>query len=262
MSALLRFEFRKLFRNKAFYICLGIALFLLIINIITTKVLFDALGEDLQEMPETMRTSLLSSFTGLSLLKTSFTNNTITIIGVVIAIITCEDFAADTIKNIYSKGYSRNQCYFAKLIASFAAFLVITLSGMIISFVFGSLLLDGVGTAGKNYILSMICIFLIALTFFMIFYAVSILFKKMASSIVLCVIGPTALMVLFLMADAFINSEKFSISDYWIGGGLLTNLGLYDVEMKFIIATLIIAPITIAAFFLLSFFLNNKKDVK
>jgi ABC-type transport system involved in multi-copper enzyme maturation permease subunit len=262
MGALLRFEFRKLFRNKAFYICLGIALFLLIINIITTKVLFDALGEELADMTEQMKTTMLSSFTGLSLLKTSFTNNTITIIGVVVAIITCEDFAADTIKNIYSKGYSRSQCYFAKLLSSFVAFLIITISGMIISFTFGSLLLDGVGTAGKNYILSIICIFLIALSFFMIFYAVSILFKKMAASIVLCVIGPTALLLLFVMADAFIGSDKFSISDYWIGGGLLTNLGLYDVEMKFITATLIIAPLTIAAFFLLSFFLNDKKDVK
>jgi hypothetical protein len=84
----------------------------------------------------------------------------------------------------------------------------------------------------------------------------------MAASIVLCVIGPTALLLLFVMADAFIGSDKFSISDYWIGGGLLTNLGLYDVEMKFITATLIIAPLTIAAFFLLSFFLNDKKDVK
>lgn len=262
MAALLRFEFRKLFRNKAFYICLGIALFLLIINIITTKVLFDALGEDLADMTEQMKTTMLSSFTGLSLLKTSFTNNTITIIGVVVAIITCEDFALDTIKNIYSKGYSRSQCYFAKLLSSFVAFLIITISGMIISFTLGSLLLDGVGTAGKNYILSIICIFLIALSFFMIFYAVSILLKKMAASIVLCVIGPTALLLLFVMADAFIDSDKFAISDYWIGGGLLTNLGLYDVEMKFIIATLIIAPITIGAFFLLSFFLNNKKDVK
>ena len=261
MAALLRYEFRKLFRNKAFYICLAICVFLLIINTLTNKVMADLNREMMEEAYAEIGMTYEYSFSALALLKSVFSNNTAIIEGVVVSIIVCEDFAGDIIKNIYSKGYSRSQVYFAKLISSLSAFLMIMLAGMIISFVLGVALTGELGKTGQNFAGSLVCIFLVAIAYFAIYYAVSIIFKKVAPSIVLNILGPTGVTILLVLAGLLIKNEDISLSDYWISG-VMTNLMLTDVEMKHIVTAIIVSLLTIAGFGLLSFFMNNKKDVK
>ena len=257
MKALLKFELRKLIRNKAFYICLGICLLLMIINAITAKVLADVMKQAMEEIGQNYE----PSENALTLMKTVFNNNTPLILGVVVSLVVCEDFAGDIIKNIYSKGYSRNQVYFAKLISSLIAFLAILLIGMIVLFLTGLILFGKIGTPGKNYALSVICIVLVALSYFAIYFSLGMIFKKIAPSIVLSILGPTIIMLLFAMVDAFIKTDKIVVSDYWISG-LVTDLSYVDVENKTIIASFIVPFIVIGVFITLSFILNNKKDAK
>ena len=146
MKALLKFELRKLLRNKAFFICLGIAVALITISLLINKVIFDSglIEYAEQEIPEEYAeqyaeslSALKESFNGIMMLKnllantSNLLNNTLVISGITISLIVCEDFTGDTIKNIYSKGYSRTQVYFAKLVSSLIAFMAIILSGMI-----------------------------------------------------------------------------------------------------------------------------------
>ena len=261
MAALLKFELRKLFQNKALYICLGITLFLLIINTITAKVMDDILAEEMAAAYAEMGMNYESSFSALSLLKGTFNNNTAIVEGIVVALIVCEDFTGDIIKNIYSKGYTRTQVYFSKMISSFIGFFGIYLIGTIVSFLLGVILSGKLGTVGENFALSIVCIVLIVLAYFSIYYALSIIFKKTAPAIILSILGPTLVYILLVLIDAFIKDGKFSISDYWITG-LMTNLALVDVEKNFIIAGFIIPICLIAGFTCLSFFLNERKDVK
>ena len=102
MAALLRFEFRKLFRNKAFYICLGICIAVLVINTITSKLMADIMYEAMKEAYAEMGITYEYNFSALALIKSVFNSNTAIIEGVVVSIIVCEDFASDIIKNIYS----------------------------------------------------------------------------------------------------------------------------------------------------------------
>ena len=257
MKALLRFEFRKLVRNKAFYICLGIALFLMIINAITTKVLSDVMKQAMEEIGQKYE----PSENALTLMKTVFSNNTPLILGVVVSIIVCEDFSNDIIKNIYSKGYSRDKVYFAKMISSLVAFLTIILVGMIISFLTGLALFGKVGTPGKNYAISMVCIIFVALAYFAIYFSIALIFKKYAPAIVLSILGPTIIMLLLAMADAFIKTDKIILSDYWISG-LSSDLSFPNVEDKTIIASCYVPGIVIALFLTITYVLNSKKDVK
>ena len=261
MAALLKFELRKLFQNKALYICLGITLFLLIINTITAKVMDDILAEEMAAAYAEMGMNYESSFSALSLLKGTFNNNTAIVEGIVVALIVCEDFTGDIIKNIYSKGYTRTQVYFSKMISSFIGFFGIYLIGTIVSFLLGVILSGKLGTVGENFALSIVCIVLIVLAYFSIYYALSIIFRKTAPAIILSILGPTLVYILLVLIDAFIKDGKFSISDYWITG-LMTNLALVDVEKSFIIAGFIIPICLIAGFTCLSFFLNERKDVK
>ena len=261
MAALLKFELRKLLQNKALYICLGISLFLLIINTITLKVMDDILREEMEATYAEMNMPYQSSFSALSLIKSTFNNNTAIVEAIIVTLIVCEDFTGDIIKNIYSKGYTRSQVYFSKLISSLIGFLGIYLIGTIVSFVLGVILSGSIGSVGENFALSMVCIVLIVLAYFAIYFALSMIFKKTAPAIVFSILGPTLVYILTVLIDAFINNENFSISDYWITG-LMTNLSLVNVETKFITAGFIVPIILIVGFMILSFFLNKKKDVK
>ena len=261
MKALLKFEFRKLFQNKAFYICLGIALFLLIINTITAKVMADLDREMMEEAYAEIGVKYEYSFSSLSLLKSVFNSNVAIVEGVVVSIIVCEDFAGDIIKNIYSKGYSRDKVYFAKLISSLTAFLIILITGMIVSFALGVALTGQLGKAGKNFAASVVCIYLVAIAYFVIYYAISTIFKKVAPSIVFSILGPTGVSILLILANLFIKNEDISLSDYWISG-VMTNLSLTDVKIEYIVTAIIVSVLVIAGFGCLSFFLNRKKDVK
>lgn len=261
MLALLRFEFRKLFRNKAFYICLGICVFLLVINTITNKVMADMMYEEMKTAYEEIGMTYEYNFSALALIKTAFSSNTAIIEGVAVSIIVCEDFAADIIKNIYSKGYNRTQVYFAKLLSSLCAFLMILLGGMIISFLTGLALTGQLGTVGKNYIGSVFCIYLLSIAYFAVYYAIAIIFKKVAPSIVLSILGPTGISILLVLGTMFIKNENVDLSNYWISGAM-SNLSLTDVESKWITISIIVSILVIAGFGALSFFMHRRKDVK
>ncbi len=261
MGALLRFEFRKLVRNKAFYICLAIGIFLLIINTITSKVMADINKEMMEEAYAEIGMTYEYEFSALALLKTVFNNNTAIVEGVIVSIIICEDFAGDIIKNVYSKGYTRTQVYFAKLLSSLVAFVAVIIVGMLVSFTLGVALTGELGSIGKNFAGSLVCIYLVAIAYFAIYFAISMIFKKVASSIVLSILGPTGISVLLILANLFIKNDDISLSDYWISG-VMTNLTFVDVETKTIVTAIVVSVLVIAGFGLLSYFLHRRKDVK
>ena len=261
MGALLRFEFRKLLRNKALYICLGICIFLLVINTITLKVMADLSKEMLEEAYAGMNMSFESSFSALSMIKSTFSSNTAIIEGVIVAILICEDFAGDIIKNIYSKGYTRTQVFFAKMISSFTAFMGILLSGMIISFVLGVALSGKVGSVGQNYAWSVVCILLVSIAYFMIYFTISMGFRKIAPSILLSILGPTGVSIVLILINLFIKNENVVLTDYWISG-VMTNLTYVDVERKALIVSVIMSIVIIVGFGSLAFLIDNKRDAK
>ena len=257
MKALLKFELRKLLQNKVLYICLGICAFLLIVNAITTKVLADIMKEAMEEIGQAYE----PTDSALSMMKNIFSNNTLTIEAVVISLIVCEDFVGDVVKNIYSKGYSRTQVFFAKLFSSFIAFSVRMFGAMITSFLSGAALFGQIGKAGQNYFPSLLCICLVGYAFFAIYFAIAILFKKIAPSIILSILGPVGVTLILALADGFLNKEDFALSDYWINS-LLTNLSLTNVEKGTIFSSIIISFCVISLFITLSLYFTERKDVK
>lgn len=257
MKALLKFDFRKLLRSKSFYVCIGISLVMLIINLVTAKLMEKILIESAKEVgiPYT------SPYGALTALKASFSQNTAIIQCVIVTIIVCEDFVGDTIKNIYSKGYTRTQVYFSKLITSLTAFLIIYLAGMIIGFVFGLALYGKVGEAGNLFFPSMLGIFFIALAYFVMYFSLAISFKKIAPPLIISIIGPTALVLVFALFDVFANIETFALSEYTLTG-LISMLSRTDIENKYLIGAFIESSIFITVFGGISVLTNINKDVK
>ena len=143
MKQLLRFEFRKLFRSKAFYVCCAISVAFILITALTTK----ALEPELKKLDENYQ----SVYSGLTMLKDVFSNGQIAILGgIMISILVCEDFTSDTLKNVYARGYTRQHVFYAKVVSTLSAYFIVIFADMLLSVLFGTFMFDGFGTAGSN----------------------------------------------------------------------------------------------------------------
>ena len=107
MRKLLRFEFRKLFRQKSFYSCNILLLIFIFLSAVISKVVVDNAEELTVPLPTTFE-MVRSALQG---------GNVILILGVFTALFVCSDYTDGTMKNIYDKGYGRTNVYFSELIA-------------------------------------------------------------------------------------------------------------------------------------------------
>ena len=126
MRNILKFEFHKLFRQKSFYICSAIMVVFSVLGIMITK----SLAENNPEL-------ITGNLSGLSALLSAITSaNFVMISGIFIALFVCTDHDNQTIKNIYSRGFSKTKVYISKLIVCLCAVIVmfaITLGASYIS---------------------------------------------------------------------------------------------------------------------------------
>lgn len=256
MAKLIRFEFRKLFQNKAFYICIAISLVMTIIITLTYKAFTDLIAEAAQE---TGTLTPSTNYTSFVLLKSAFNNGYMAMVGgVMTALLVSEDYTNDITKNIYSKGYSREQLYISKYVVCLVAFLLLMIMGMIASFFFG-FALDGLGKMGSNYFISVLGIFLVGIAYYTIFFGIAILLKKTGGAIAISIIGPTVISLLLTMADTFLNLDDFNMSGYWLDNRV-TLLAQDDVEIKVFLITLVISLVLMVAMIIPSFLVNRKRD--
>ena len=115
MFKLLNFEFRKLIRQKSFYICIAAMLALLVGSAYTTELMTAKSGvED-------------PSLSGISYLMEAISGSALSaVLAVFIPLFICEDYASGTIRNIITRGFSRLEMFIAKLIAVLAATVLMT----------------------------------------------------------------------------------------------------------------------------------------
>ena len=112
MGKLLKFEFRKLFQNKAFYICIAVSLVIFIITTVTYVIMDDLMKTMAEETGTPMPST---TYTSVSLLKSYYSSGSVSIISaVMVVILISEDYTNDITKNIYSKGFSREILFFSK----------------------------------------------------------------------------------------------------------------------------------------------------
>ena len=111
MGNLLRFEFRKLFGQKSFYVCTLLLLLFVFLSAVLSKLIAE--NADDASYPALMTVNILRSS-----LQSA---NLPLILGIFTALFVCTDHADGTIKNIYAKGYPRTAVYFSKLTAILAA---------------------------------------------------------------------------------------------------------------------------------------------
>ena len=205
MGKLLKFEFRKLFRQKSFYVCCALLLLFVFLSAAIMKLAAENTEDASYRLPA-----------AADLLRSSLQGANATLIaGIFTALFVCADHSYDTLKNIYAKGYTRTSVYFSKLtavLASAALFCAVTWCG---GFACGKWLLDG-GGFGAELFGALAAQLLVVFGYTALFFALATVIQKTGGSIAACIVGPMLFSLLFTAVDTVINSQTFDLSDYWL----------------------------------------------
>ena len=257
MGKLLKLEYRRLFQAKSLYICTLISLVLVLISALTTKLLLKALSDAAAD--EVMALASLQTPTSLSMLKQVGSSSMTMILAVFVSIFVTEDYAGDTIKNVYSRGYSRDMIFFSKCIAALSAALMMILVNAAFSFAMGKVLFGEIGTMGKNYAVSMIAALCLLVAYETIYFMVAISIRKVGGSIAISIFGPMIVGLLFSLVNAIPTLKEYNFYDYWLEGRMTAMMSA-EVESKELLSAFLVAAVVIALFGVLGFFINRKRE--
>lgn len=250
MKKLLKFEFRKLFKTKSFFVCLIICIGFVLLSGITTKFL-------LENSKEEMITP-----SGLSMLKSVISSaNIILVGGIFTALFVCEDSVLGTDKNIYAKGYTRTKVFLSKYIVSLCAIIIFTMLSMIIAYLFGQITWNEKISCNNQFILSIIGQILMVVAYHALFFIVSTKVGKVGGSITFNIVCPLLIGMILNMADTFLKAKNIKLSSYWIDS-LLTTLQQSEIIMNNITISLIMGFVYIFLFLGIGIFFNKKKEIK
>lgn len=246
MGKLLKFELRKIFRGKILYICTAVSVLLVLIVALTSKFLAS-------ETEVTLTTA--------SLLKGCLSDmNVLLLSAIFISVYICEDFSLGTIKNIYGKGYTRNQLYFSKYIVSLISTLIMSVACLVICYLFGVIFCHD-ATIGKNVIISLLLQLLLVISYSSLYYFVSMSIGKLGICLAINIIAPTFLSLFLTLIDGLTKWEKFHFTDYWLTN-MFSAIKVSDVQSKYLWIAFIGGLIYIAITVVAGFFINRRREVK
>lgn len=206
MFKLLNFEFRKLIRQKSFYICIAAMLALLVGSAYTTELMTAKSGvED-------------PSLSGISYLMEAISGSALSaVLAVFIPLFICEDYTSGTIRNIITRGFSRLEIFIAKLIAVLAATVIITAVCLAAAYLVGTAFWGaGEPSLGSEQIKILLCQLAVIAAYATMFFAISSMLQKVGGSIAICLILPMAAVILLSLADAALAEREIELSGYWI----------------------------------------------
>ena len=241
MKDLLKLEFRKLKRQKSFYIILAIMVALVVLYAAVTK-LFEAFIPELNEMGEGFGETI--SATGVSILlgfTSSSSGNFALLTSIFVAIVVCDEYESKLIKNIFARGYSRADFYFAKFI-----YLIVTTSIMFLiaaatAGISGALFFGLNGDVWK-IILLLDVQYLVCMANVAMFFALCVIIKKLGASIALCIFAPILVSLVLTIIDSAAEFENFNLAEYWLSS-LNSNLSAITAETKTIIICAVLAVV-------------------
>lgn len=249
MRNLLIFNFRKLRRQKSFYICVGIMLVMILITASMYKALEAMLSDTGLNQNASSTTQLLNAMmTGTGFALSGLTNSSfIMIFGIITALAVCDDFEQHTVKTIFGRGYSRVKYYFSKLVATLtsatAAFVLITAC----SFGLGAAFF-GLNNVQFGKIASLIGVqYIAALAAASLVFMLSFLLKKTGLSIAAVIIIPSVLDLIMTLLDYMLNLKDMHITDFWLTT-IFTDLANISIQPGRILSCLFIALGYIAVF--------------
>lgn len=250
MKTLFRFEFRKLVRQKSFYICTAVMLGLALLGLLITKLAVNGATEENPVIVPSV----------LSLLLTAINStNYILISGIFIVLFVSTDFNQETIKNVYARGFSSWAVYITKYVVCVVAALAMLIVSTLFTLAVGAIMFNGEAQSG-NYAGLLVGQVLYCITNVTFAFALSYIFKKVGSSIALYILGPGIVNLGLALFDALFKfDESFKLVNYWFGNFGNDLMSLTTSASRLIIC-IVFSIIYTAAFFIAGRFIKRKKE--
>ena len=201
MSNLLRAEFFKLFKSKAFYVCCLCMIGSSIILIFTYKLLaMMYTPEMLNAMTEQMAGSglavsgtemFMTDYTMVTILPLSFTGNTFQLlIAIFTAIFVAGEYSCGAMKAIASRGYSRVSIFASKFLTTAIAADLLVIVGLITTMIF-AVIVFGFGEVPDGFALDLFKLLLVQFVLNLgvssLFVAISTVVRNMGGCIAITI---------------------------------------------------------------------------
>jgi len=248
MFKLVLFELRKTFKHKAYWICLAAAIAMLTVTGIFNVMMFKSTGDS---MLESSALSFSKGFISNGML--------VTIIGILIAILVCDDAAQGTLKNVIAKGYSRRQVFASKYIASLVAIVGFMLLCLVYTLIFSSITFkkDAVTT---NDVLGFVFMFIGVIAYHAVFFSVSEMLEKNGPAIAINLMIPMVVSAAALGIDASGKLKNITVTKLTLSNAISTFSSFSGADADFGKAIAVCVVVT-AVFMVAGFFLNSKKEI-
>lgn len=228
MNELLKLEFRKLKRQKWFYIGLAIMIALLIIAAFLQKVIPNAFSGFIPDDPEQqeamgltpedvaeMKEALNLDERGAFIIGASSAAMYTILSAIFVSVFVCEDYELQTVKNIFSRGYSRKSVFFSKAITVFVSctvlFIIIHLAAALLA-----VLILGMKKLDTAIFKNLAVLYLVCMAFNALQLAVSSMIRKSGGSIAVCILAPLIISMLLSAIQSLLKFDSFTIANYWI----------------------------------------------
>ena len=242
MVNLIKLELHKLFRQPLFYVC---NLIIILISIISYIINISLVNNDTVLDINYILINHLSS------------NNLLLINAIFIALYSTKDYNEDTLKNIYSRGYSKNKVYIAK----FLIILIFIFISFIISLLFTYILNNNLNInkeINNKLIIYLIIEFIIYIAYSSFYYLIANILKKSGSSIAGIIIIPLLITLIFNMLDNIFKVESFSFNILWLDNSLNN---LKDFNNSNLLLNLALAILYLIIFNLIGLLVNKKIEI-
>jgi len=246
MESLLKLEFRRLTRKKSFYICTSVMFSLLLLAVLLANALVKVVP------------SLSESMTGVSLLFDGLGTSSFTLIAGIFAVLfVCEDYSQQTVKNIYARGYSQKNVYFAKLISTLVAATVMFLAVELFAFLLGTVFF-GVGEVESPKFFALLAAQYVAAMAEIVFaFAIASVLCKTGASIATMILAPLVVSLFLSLTDAFLEIEDAVLTNYWMSN-FLSSVSVLTVSTERLLECLFGSFIYIVVFIAAGLFLNKR----
>lgn len=254
MKPLLQLEFRKLKRQKSFYIIFAIMAVMLLIAGASYKILANyakEIGEISGEtLPQTFQAFILSfvSASNFSMLTAIF-----------VSIIVCDDYDNHIVKNIFSRGYSRTSFYFAKLVYVFITTSIMFFGMAVLALIFGGVLFGFEGLS-ERVILLIIGQYVVSMSGVALCFFIAMAVKKLGGTIALNIIVPMFVPLLLGLADTAFKLSEFKFTDVW-SDSFLKSLSDINVGTGRLVACILGSLVYIAVFVFAGYAASKKTEV-
>lgn len=245
MKNLLAFEFRKILRQKSFYICFVIALGLIALSA--------AVSAGFKDSPDFTGVYTVGGFVRSALSSSSF----FLVLGVFVALYCCDDVTNNTLKNLYSRGYSRGQVYFSKYIVSLAA----SLFAAAICFLFAFIACRSSADASKeNIVGSVACQLVVVIAYHAVYFSLAMIIGKVGGSVAINIVGPILVLTVLTLITSLLKLEGVNLGDYWLESAI-NGLAAAKVQSKAYIKAIVMTVIYASVFITAGYFVNKRKEL-